>query len=53
MERDESFYRLTQPEAFKAGQRSGIHMTVMLALKLAFRIVLVVSVAVVALAVFV
>ena len=52
MERDESFYRLTQPETFKAGQRSGIHMTVMLALKLAFRIVLVVALAVVALAVF-
>lgn len=52
MDKDELHHRLTHPEAFKAGQRSGIHMAVMLALKLAFRIVLVISGAVVALAVF-
>ena len=50
--KDESFYHLTQPDAFKAGQRSGIHITVMLALKLSFRIVLVVSLAIGVLAVF-
>lgn len=46
MDKKELHHRLTQPEAFRAGQRSGIHMTLMLAGKLAFRITLVIALAV-------
>ncbi len=43
---------LVDDKSFKAGQRSGIHMTLMLAGKLAFRITLVIALAVGVLVVF-
>ncbi len=51
MDKKEMHHRLTQPEAFRAGQRSGVHMTLKLAGKLAFRITLVIALAVGVLAV--
>lgn len=51
MDKNEMHHRLTHPEAFRAGQRSGIHMTLMLAAKLAFRITLVIALAIGVLAV--
>jgi hypothetical protein len=48
----DEIYVLTHPEAFKAGQRSGIHLTVMFIAKMAFRLTLVIALGMIALAVF-
>jgi hypothetical protein len=52
MNKDELHHRLTNAEAFKAGQRSGIHLTLTFAAKLAARIVIVIALGMIALAVF-